>query len=391
MVLRALTQTVIEHMAYPADMHDDDGVRPRVTLAEVAKEAGVSLPTVSKVLNGRSDVSRATRARIEQLLDAHGYRRRKPGAPRSPLIELVFHELDSVWAMEIVRGVETVAQENQATVVLTRSGTRHAPAPDWIEGVLRRRPLGVVLVFSSLPEEVKRRLAAQAIPFVIIDPAGDPDPYVPSVGSANWAGGLAATRHLTDHGHERIAIITGPEDMLCSLARLDGYRSAMAMAGLAIDPRLVRFGDFQVQGGFEHAMDLLDGPGRPTAVFAGSDLQALGVLEAARIRNLRVPQDLSVVGYDDVPLAQWSSPPLTTVHQPLRQMAEEATRMLLRPDDPGKAAQRIELATHLVVRQSTAPHGGGPELRPADVAAAVGPAADALSGAGQGPRGGGGG
>jgi LacI family xylobiose transport system transcriptional regulator len=205
---------------------------------------------------------------------------------------------------------------------------------------------------------VKHRLRSRDIPFVIVDPAGDPDPDVPSVGSANWAGGLAATRHLTDLGHERVAIITGPEDMLCSRARLDGYRSAMTMAGLPVDPRLVRFGDFQVAGGFEHAMDLLDGPDRPTAVFAGSDLHALGVLEAARLEGLRVPADLSVVGYDDVPLAQWSSPPLTTVHQPLRQMAEEATRMLFRPDGPGRAARRIELATHLVVRQSTAPRPG---------------------------------
>ncbi|BFO19166.1 hypothetical protein SHKM778_55540 [Streptomyces sp. KM77-8] len=242
-------------------------------------------------------------------------------------------------------------------MVLTESGTRHAPAADWLPGVLQRRPLGVVLVFSTLPEDVKRRLRAAAIPFVVIDPAGDPDPDVPSVGSANWAGGLAATRHLTDQGHERVAIITGPEDMLCSLARLDGYRSAMAMAGLQVDPRLTRYGDFHVQGGFEHAMELLEGPDRPTAVFAGSDLQALGVLEAARVTGLRVPEDLSVVGYDDVPLAQWSSPPLTTVHQPLRNMAEEAARMLLRPDDPGTAAQRIELATRLVVRQSTAAPG----------------------------------
>lgn len=339
-------------------MHDDDEVNGRVTLAAVAKEAGVSMPTVSKVLNGRSDVSRATRATVERLLELHGYRRRSRPASRAPLIELVFHELDSIWAMELIRGVESVARENRATVVLTESGTRHAPAPDWLPGVLRRRPLGVVLVFSTLPAEVRRRLGAAAIPFVVIDPAGDPDPDVASVGSANWAGGLAATRHLIDQRHRRIAIITGPEDMLCSLARLDGYRSAMAMAGLEADPRLTRFGDFHVRGGFAHAMDLLEGPDRPTAIFAGSDLQALGVLEAARGRGLRVPRDLSVVGYDDVPLAQWSSPPLTTVHQPLRHMAEEAARMLLRQDDPGTAAHRIELATHLVVRQSTAPPVG---------------------------------
>src|SRR5690606_14404028 len=134
--------------------------------------------------------------------------------------------------------------------------------------------------------------------------------------------------------------VIGPECMLICLERLDGYCSAMTIASLDPDTRLTRFGDFHVQGGFEHAMSLLDGPGRPTAVFAGSDLQALGVLEAARVKGLRVPEDLSVVGYDDVPLAQWSSPPLTTVHQPLKHMAEEATRMLLQPGDPGKAAQR---------------------------------------------------
>ncbi|MDO0924758.1 LacI family DNA-binding transcriptional regulator [Streptomyces sp. TG1A-8] len=340
-------------------MHDKDEVEGRVTLGVVARQAGVSPSTVSKVLNGHSDVSSETRVRVERLLDAHGYRRRTRRAPRAPLVELVFHELDSVWAVELIRGVENVARQNGATVALTGSGTRHAPASDWIEGVLRRRPLGVVLVLSALPEEAKSRLRLRDIPFAIVDPAGDPDPDVPSVGSANWAGGLAATRHLIERGHRRVAIITGPEDMMCSLARLDGYRSAMTMAGLVPDPRLIRFGDFHVRGGFEHARELLAGPDRPTAIFAGSDLQALGVLEAARTRGLSVPEDLSVVGYDDVPLAQWSSPALTTVHQPLRHMAEEAARMLFRPAGPGGAAQRIELATHLVVRRSTAPVGGG--------------------------------
>ncbi|WP_077801558.1 LacI family DNA-binding transcriptional regulator [Streptomyces sp. JHA26] len=340
-------------------MHEEDEVGPRVTLAAVAREVGVSLPTVSKVLNGRSDVSSATRAKVEHLLEVHGYRRRAQGPPKAPLVEIVFHELESVWAMELIRGVENVAKQNNATVAVTESGTRHAPGPEWIEGVLRRRPLGVLLVFSTLPEEVKRRLASRAVPFVIVDPAGDPDPDVPSVGSANWAGGLAATRHLVGLGHRRIAIVTGPEDMMCSLARLDGYRSALATADLDADPDLVRFGDFHVQGGFEHAMDLLRRPDRPTAVFAGSDLQALGVLEAARVLGISVPGELSVVGYDDVPLAQWSSPPLTTVQQPLQRMAEEAARMLLSPGDPAKGALRIELATHLVVRQSTAPPARG--------------------------------
>jgi LacI family xylobiose transport system transcriptional regulator len=256
--------------------------------------------------------------------------------------------------MELIRGVENVATEVRASVVLTESGTRHAPGPEWIDGVLRRRPLGVVLVFSTLPEQFKSQLRSRMIPFVIVDPAGDPAPDIPSVGSANWAGGVAATQHLIDQGHSRIGIITGPADLMCSVARLAGYRSAMAMASLPVDPALIRYGDFHVEGGCEKTLELLRQKEPPTAIFAGSDLQALGALEAARTSGIRVPHDLSLVGYDDLPIARWSSPALTTVHQPLKEMAEEATRLLLRLRDGDATSTRMDLAVDLVVRQSTA-------------------------------------
>ncbi|WP_213815660.1 LacI family DNA-binding transcriptional regulator [Glaciihabitans sp. dw_435] len=330
--------------------------KARVTLDEVAVEAGVSLSTISKVLNGRSDVARGTRDRVERILEHHGYQRRGGDKRDATLLELVFHELDSAWSMEIIRGVENIAREHGMSVVLTESGSRHAPGPEWIAGVLRRRPAGVILVFSDLDPAYREQLRSRAIPFVIIDPAGDPSPGVPSVGSANWSGGLMATRHLIELGHTRIAAITGPEDMMCSLARLDGFRSAMNSASLSVDPALVHFGDFHVDGGRAIAERLLALPHRPTAIFAGSDLQALGVLEAARTAGISVPGELSIVGYDDVPVAKWSSPGLTTIHQPLREMAEEASRIVLRirdGDDVGHT--RIDLATSLVVRDSTAP------------------------------------
>ena len=336
-------------------MSAEQAASPRVKLHELAAEAGVSLSTVSKVLNGRTDVAAATRDRVESLLDQHGYQRRMGLPNRNTLIELVFPELETAWAMEIIRGVENIARQNGLSVVLTESGTRHSPAPDWITGVLRRRPVGVVLVFSDLAEDSKAQLRSRAIPFVVVDPAGDPAPDVPSVGSANWSGGLAATRHLIELGHERIAAITGPEDMMCSLARLDGYRSAMNSAGLPIDEELLAFGNFQVDGGRDRARVLLAMDDRPTAIFAGSDLQALGVLDAARSLGLQVPRDLSVVGYDDLQLAEWSSPALTTVHQPLTQMAEEAARLVIRmSEEELESIPRMDLATRLVVRESTA-------------------------------------
>jgi LacI family transcriptional regulator, xylobiose transport system transcriptional regulator len=334
-----------------------DATPERVTLALVAEEAGVSLATISKVLNGRSDVAPATRARVEGLLRERGYERRGARArPKGELIELVFHELDSIWSMELIDGVETVAKEHGLSVVLTVSGSRHSPDPDWIEGVMRRRPVGVVLVFSDLAPEYRERLRSRAIPFVIVDPAGDPSPDAPSVGSANWSGGLMATRHLIELGHRRIAAITGPADMMCSLARLDGYRSAMNSAGLEIEPEWIRFGDFHVAGGRDRASELLALPDRPTAIFAGSDLQALGALDAARAFGLRVPEDLSIVGYDDIPLARWVTPRLTTVHQPLKRMGEEAARLAIRlSEETVSTTPRMDLATSLVVRDSTAP------------------------------------
>ncbi|CAN5400305.1 LacI family DNA-binding transcriptional regulator [soil metagenome] len=327
----------------------------RVTLARIADDSGVSLSTISKVLNGRPDVSAATRSRIESMLEDHGYLRRGTGkSSPTRLIELVFHELESAWSMEIIRGVEDIATEHGLSVVLTQSGSRHSPDPEWVEGVLRRRPVGVVLVFSDLPPEYRAMLRSRVIPFVIIDPAGDPSPDVPSVGSANWSGGLMATRHLIELGHRRIAAITGPEDMMWSHARIDGFRSAMTAASLPIRAEWIRFGDFHTAGGLEHGHDLLAGDERPTAIFAGSDLQALGVLEAVRALGMRVPDDLSVVGYDDIPLAKWVSPRLTTIRQPLKRMAEEATKLVLQmAEGPLDNVPRMDLATSLVVREST--------------------------------------
>ena len=333
---------------------DATGARDRATLSRIADEAKVSLSTVSKVLNGRVGVSEGTRARIEALLHEHGYNRRGT-AQSSSLIEVVFGELGTEWALEIIRGVERVAKEHGLSVVVTESGDRHAPAPDWIEGALERRPVGVVLVLSGLPEASRRQLRVRNIPFVIIDPAGDPPPDVPAIGAANWSGGTLAARHLLELGHRRVAVIAGPEDMLMSRARLSGFRSALDAAGVPVPPEYVRAGDFHRESGLAEGLALLSLPEPPTAIFAESDLQALGVYEAARELGIVIPDQLSVIGFDDLPLAAWVGPPLTTVRQPTTDMAEQATRLVLRLRGGGEQQQlRVDLATQLVVRGSTA-------------------------------------
>lgn len=334
----------------------------RVTLKEVAAQTGVSLTTISKVLNGAADVSSTTRAMVEEELRKSGYRRRK-SKKRREYIEVVLQELDGDWALAIIEGVRECAAEVGLAISLSVSGDRHAPGPEWLDAVVRRGPTGIILLFADVPAQGRAKLKARGIPFVIIDPAGDPAPGIPSVGSANWSGGLAATRHLLELGHRRIAAITGPEHVMCSLARLDGYRAAMKSAGAAIDPEWIRFGDFQRDGGEEHALELLRLPNRPTAIFAGNDLQALGVLHAAAALGIAVPGDLSVVGFDDLAIAELASPRLTTIHQPLREMAEQATRLVLQLlEDPQPEVTRVELATSLVVRDSTGSYspGAGP-------------------------------
>ncbi|TGN81168.1 LacI family transcriptional regulator [Streptomyces bauhiniae] len=326
------------------------------TLAEIAREAGVSAPTVSKVLNGRADVAAATRTRVEELLRTHGYRRRRAEVTRSPLIDLVFHELESAWAMEVIRGVENVARDAGLSVVLSESAGRLTPGRTWADQVAGRRPHGVILVLSGLDAAQQALLTSRSVPFVVMDPAGDPGADVPSVGATNWQGGLAATRHLIDLGHTRIGAIGGPSRMMCARARLDGYRAALETAGLPADPALIREGDFHHESGHRLGLDLLGRPDRPTAVFAGNDLQALGLYEAARELGLRVPEDVSVVGFDDLPVARWVGPPLTTVRQPLTEMAEAAARLVLElgRGERERTATRLELATSLVVRSSTA-------------------------------------
>jgi DNA-binding LacI/PurR family transcriptional regulator len=336
-----------------------DGPRP-ATIATIADEVGVSVATVSKVLNGRGDVAPDTRTRVEASLERHQYRRRIKRQPATTgNIELIFHELGS-WAMEIIRGVEAVTAPARVTMTLSHLDGKHRPTDDWLDDMLGRRPLGVLLVMCSLPESQQRQLVRQQVPFVVVDTDSATTASVPTVGSNNWNGGLLAARHLLDLGHRRIAVISGPQDVLCSQARVAGFRFGHDEAGLVVDPSLVRYGNFYLTAGYQHGMELLSLPDRPTAIFAGSDMQAMGVLRAARRLGIEVPAQLSVIGYDNLPVSAWTDPALTTVNQPLRDMASTAARMLLdlaRGIQP--ASTRFDLVTELVLRESTAPPPAG--------------------------------
>jgi LacI family transcriptional regulator, galactose operon repressor len=329
----------------------------RVTIAEIAASAGVSVPTVSKVLNGRADVSEATRRRVQQIMVDRGYQRRTSGAQRPVgLIDMVVPSLDSPWVIEVLRGAEAEARKVGSQIVVTSTG--RAPAGDrrFMDRLATRRSDGLVLVVSEAAPEAVEELAALQTPVVLLDPVGGSDPSFATVGATNWAGGLSAVEHLVSLGHRRIAALSGRPQLVCSQERVEGYRAALGRAGIAVDERLVQFSDFRTSSGQAGAGAVLDMPDPPTAIFAGSDMQAFGVYQEAAARGLRIPDDLSVVGFDDIAFSELTTPPLTTVRQPLARMAAEAVRLLLDAEDgiPGPPP-RVELATHLVVRGSTGP------------------------------------
>ena len=334
----------------------------RVTIADVARSAGVSVPTVSKVLNRRADVAPETRARVERALDDHRYRRRGTGRRPSPpvpgagAVELVLTHLDSAYALEVIAGAEEGAARTGTPLVVTAAHDPQRRPREWVGPLAERSPAGVVVVLNHLSVETVDDLEGLGCPVVLLDPVGGTDPGIPTVGATNFAGGVAATEHLLALGHERVAVVTGLPGLVCSRERLEGYRAAMARVGLAVDEALVHHGDFQPGGGHRAACALLALDEPPTAVFAGSDMQASGVYRAAREHGLHVPQDLSVVGFDDVSLAQHLSPPLTTVRQPLADMAGEAVRMVteIAEHGPSRTPPHLQLATSLVVRESTA-------------------------------------
>ncbi|WP_230423518.1 LacI family DNA-binding transcriptional regulator [Streptomyces radicis] len=327
-----------------------------LTSAQIAAHVGVSVATVSKVVNGREDVAPRTRALVEDVIRRYGHQRQKRAARPAAVLELVFRQIRDSYHIEIIKGVQQVAREHRLALVLSELQGRQTPGLGWVEDVLYRRPTGIIEVYSVLTDTQSGQLRARGIPFVLVDPNGEPAHASPSVGASNWSGGLSATRHLIELGHRRIAVITGPEDALASRARVDGFRTAMETAGVPVDPALVRVGDYRAEEGLTHARALLRLPEPPTAVFTCNDALALGVYRAAAEAGLRIPDDLSVVGFDDLRPARWTVPPLTTVHQPLAAMAATAATMVVELAHGEPLAQtRVELATELVVRDSTAP------------------------------------
>jgi DNA-binding LacI/PurR family transcriptional regulator len=323
-------------------------------LTTIAAEAEVSLSTVSKVVHRRRDVAAATRARVEELLERYGYVRvweQDSSAPRQ--IVAVFRDLSGPFTLEVVRGIVDAAGALGVDVVTGTTSRRSIS--QWLEECVALRAAGMIIVISMLTEEDQRRIVDQQLPVVLIDPLSSPSLDIPSIGVTNWSGARDAVQHLLGLGHTRIGMVAGRSHSLAGAARLHGYRAALEEAGIAYDPVIVRSTDFDFDEALVASLQVMASAEPPTAIFAASDAQALGVLEAARQYGLSVPRDLAVMSFDDTLVAAMACPPLSAVRQPFEELGHEATRVLLQlAEGRLPASLRVELATELVLRTSTA-------------------------------------
>jgi LacI family transcriptional regulator len=327
----------------------------RVTISDVARTAGVSVATVSKVLNGRYGVAQATSSRVLEVIDDLGYESslvaRSLRSHRTHVIGILVAEFEP-FSAEILKGAAS-ALADTGYELLAYTGGLQGRGAGWERRYLSRLSGtlidGAVLVTPTVVD------ADAGVPVVAIDPHTGPT-GLPTVDSDNLVGAVLGTEHLLGLGHRSIGFVGGRADLESSRLREQGFRQAMAAAGLLVDEALVRAGDYRKESTLEPARELLSRTDRPTAIFAANDLSAIATIEVARDLGLSVPGDLSVIGFDDIPESAQIDPPLTTVHQPIQQMGAAAIEMLTALLDGSPVDEpHVRLPTSLVQRRTTAP------------------------------------
>jgi LacI family transcriptional regulator len=351
---------------------DEREGRDLATSDDVARLAGVSRATVSRTLSGNAKVSEETRRRVEAAAASLGYvpdmaAQSLSGGP-SRTIAISFFA-DDMWALSqltkpkhyfylnVLRSIEAGAAAAGYDLLLpTRPHEAETGSQSYVRRLRARRVAGTIMV-ACPPDDVRIQALLEArLPTVFID-AVAAGPCATWVTSENHEGAQAVTRHLIELGHRRIARIAGTETDPSGGERLRGIRAALAAAGLPEDPGLYRHSDWSTEGAYRAAADLLDTRPDLTAIVAESDMMAIGVLRALHEHGLRVPEDVSVTGFDDIDLAAYTLPSLTTVRQDTEAMGGAAVKALLEFVDggPGRAPEPLRLPTELVVRHSTAP------------------------------------
>src|ERR1700729_317306 len=335
----------------------------RVTVRAIAPETGLSLPPVARVLTGGANVALDPRERVRQRVERLGDRapepRRRPLARTTrPSVFVRCPYLLTDYFGHIVTSIaETLALHGQS--MLLDAGDAAVRSTVVRELPRRGDAYGALLILPPEPRAELEALVARGYPLVVVDPRTAVPPGMVSVSAAHFSGARAVTRHLIELGHRRIGVITGPPYWHTRDDRVGGHLAALAESGVLGDPELMRSGEPATKTGVWAGQELLDLRPRPSAVVCFNDKVAVGVMEIAAARGLRVPEDLSVTGFDDIDVSRATTPRLTTVRQPLQEMGRTAVTMLMRQlDGHAHEALSMELGTRLSVRESTGPAPG---------------------------------
>ena len=330
------------------------------TIIDVAKAAGVSVSTVSRVLNNYEHIRPALRLRVQEAMDNLGYvpnrQARRLVGGRSGVVGLMIHALGTEYIAELIRGIdEALGQVDYDMMLYTTH--RHKEKEDFYARTIANGLAdGLILVVPTIGESYLDALRASNYPHVMVDVDGS-DGKSWSVGISNWQGAYDATRYLLELKHRRVAIITDQLELSNSSPRLAGYKAALASCGVPFDPDLVKEDNYMFPYTRTLTEELIKLSDPPTAIFTTGDQAAFRVLETLRMNGLRIPEDMSVVGFDDVPQASTVYPGLTTVHHPLYEMGEMAVRIVLEQiQNSGLPPQHVQLETRLEIRESCMPH-----------------------------------
>lgn len=325
-------------------------VKQRASLRAIAAETGVSIATVSRVLNDHVNVAPRTRDLVLQAVERH--RQETPTKLRTVYVRCPY-VLTDYFGLIVSSIAETLKLHGLRLLLDAGESGQHSDA---LKALPRQADVDAAILI--LPPEEGDELVAlslEGFPFVVVDPRTPPPPDIAAVSAAHSSGARAVADHLISLGHRDIAVIAGPEEWLAGDARLAGHRAALSKAGVLLTSDRLRHVEPTTAQGRQAAAELLDLTPRPTAIVCFNDKVAVGTLQAARERGLRVPEDLSVAGFDDIDLAEATDPRLTTVRQPLQEMGRIAVAQLMRVLDGHRPeALHIELATTLIVRDSTA-------------------------------------
>jgi len=327
-----------------------------ITIFDVANEARVSYATVSRVINNKDHVSAEKRERVLRAMAKLGYvvnmQARSLAGGSSHVVGLLVNYVSSDYVVEILRGIDAALQANQYDLVMYSAHTQYSKESTYVTRLTRHLADGLLLVLPQQTQTYLDTLHQRRFPHVLVDYLSDGE-QAPSVATTNFRGAYEATAHLLQLGHRRIGLITGDLETGCARQRLEGYKAALKDYHVLADPQLIYNGLFFQPQGYQGAHHLLGLPDPPTAIFACNDHMAFGVMEAARERGLHLPEDLSVVGFDDIPQASYVHPALTTVCQPLEEMGRSAAQLLLKYiTHPDAEIERIELPTRLIIRES---------------------------------------